>query len=185
MDKILEQVKNFADKAHGDQLRKYTPDRYIVHAMRVMLICQEYTDDPQILAAALLHDVLEDTPVDKEELKTFLMKVMEPEKAITTLNYVVELTDVYTKEDYPGLNRKKRKMKEAERLEETSSESQTIKYADIIDNSMEIVEQDVNFAPVFLSECHDILKRMPNGNPELYQRALEIVEEALKTIKRK
>jgi len=64
MDKVLEQVKDFADKAHGDQLRKYTPDRYIVHPMRVMLICQEYTDDSQILAAALLHDVLEDTPVN-------------------------------------------------------------------------------------------------------------------------
>src|SRR5690606_23122807 len=99
-------------KAHGEQLRKYTPDRYIVHPIRVMLICQEYTDDIAMLSAALLHDVLEDTPVQKDELKGFLMTVMSPEQAITTLKYVVELTDVFTKKDYPALNRRKRKLKE-------------------------------------------------------------------------
>jgi len=180
METILEQVKDYADKAHGEQLRKYTPDRYIVHPIRVMLICREYTDDIAILSAALLHDVLEDTPVQKEELKEFLMKVMSPEQAITTLRYVMELTDVFTKEDYPALNRKRRKLKEVERLGKVSKESQTIKYADIIDNSNEIVDHDPNFAPVFLSECRAILSKMLEGNPELYQRAIKTVEEALK-----
>jgi len=180
MEKIFEQVKDYADNAHGEQLRKYTPDRYIVHPIRVMLICQEYTEDLAILSAALLHDVLEDTPVQKDELKDFLMTVMSPEQAITTLNYVVELTDVFTKEAYPALNRKKRKAKEIERLGKVSKESQTIKYADIIDNSNEIVDHDPNFAPVFLSECRQILSNMPDGNPELYQRAIKTVEEALK-----
>ena len=180
MDKILEQVKDYADKAHGEQLRKYTPDRYIVHPVRVMLICREYTDDIAILSAALLHDVLEDTPVQKDELKGFLMKVMSPEQARMTLKYVVELTDVFTKKDYPALNRKKRKLKEIERLGKVSKESQTIKYADIIDNSNEIVDQDPSFAPVFLSECREILLKIPDGNVELYQRATKTVKEALK-----
>lgn len=184
MEKILEEVKDYADKAHGEQLRKYTPDRYIVHPIRVMLICQEYTDDNTILSAALLHDVLEDTPVQKEELKEFLITVMSPEQAITTLKYVVELTDVFTKDDYPALNRKKRKAKEIERLGKVSREAQTIKYADIIDNSIEIGDQDTSFASVFLSECLEILNRIPEGNSELYQRAIKTVEEALKKSKR-
>jgi len=185
MEKVLEQIKDFADQAHGDQKRKYTPDRYIVHPIRVMLICKEYTDDVNILAASLLHDVLEDTPIEKEEMKTFLMKIMDPEKAITILNYVIELTDVYTKDDFPKLNRKKRKAKEAERLERTSSESQTIKYADIIDNSIEITDYDTNFAPLFLFECQEVLKKMPKGNPELYQRAVKVVEDGIKKTKHK
>lgn len=182
MEEILKQVRDFADKAHNDQKRKYTPERYIVHPIRVMLICKEYTDDINILAAALLHDVLEDTPVDKEELKQFLMQIMTPVNSITTLNYVIELTDVYTKEDYPQLNRKKRKAKEAERLEKTSSESQTIKYADIIDNSMEIANYDTDFAPLFLSECKNILGRMPKGNADLYERAIKAVDESIKKV---
>ena len=182
MEKVLEQVRDFADKAHNDQKRKYTPDRYIVHPIRVMLICKEYTDDINILAAALLHDVLEDTAVDKEELKLFLMKIMTPVNAITTLNYVIELTDVYTKEAYPQLNRKKRKIKEAERLKATSSESQTIKYADIIDNSIEIADYDTDFTPLFLNECKNVLEKISKGNAELYQRAIKVVEESIKKV---
>ncbi|TCK80798.1 HD domain-containing protein [Albibacterium bauzanense] len=179
MEKILEQIRDFADKAHNDQKRKYTPDRYIVHPIRVMLICKEYTDNINVLAAALLHDVLEDTPVDKEELKKFLMQIMTPVDSITTLNYVIELTDVYTKEDYPQLNRKKRKAKETERLEKSSSEAQTIKYADIIDNSIEIANYDTDFAPVFLSECKNTLERIPKGNADLYERAIKVVEDSI------
>lgn len=179
MKKILEEIKEFADQAHGYQLRKYTPDRYIVHPIRVMLLCKEYTEDLNILAAALLHDVLEDTPVDEKEMKEFLIKKMDLDDAIATLRYVVELTDVYTKEDYPRLNRKQRKAKEFKRLESIGKEAQTIKYADIIDNSLEIVDHDPSFAPVFLSEYKNLLKNLTKGNADLYDRAVKTVEEAM------
>src|SRR4051812_49401817 len=104
-DAILDEVKDFADKAHGNQMRRYTPERYIVHPVRVMKTCREYSNDVTILAAALLHDVLEDTPVKKEELKTFLLKLMSEEEANKTVQLVEELTDVYIKENYPHWNR--------------------------------------------------------------------------------
>ncbi|WP_118197031.1 HD domain-containing protein [Albibacterium indicum] len=179
MEKILEEIKEFADKAHGNQLRKYTPDRYIVHPVRVMLLCREYTEDIPILAAALLHDVLEDTSITEQEMKDFLISKMELENAIKTLKYVIELTDVYTKKDYPQLNRKQRKAKEFQRLKQISGEAQTIKYADIIDNSKEIVDHDPSFAPVFLSEYKSLLKDLTEGNRELYDRAKETVNEAM------
>src|SRR5690606_19104676 len=183
MEKFLEKIKDFADKAHGDQLRKYKKDRYIVHPVRVMLICKEYTENRSVLAAALLHDVLEDTPVSKEDIKSFLNQHMDPTEAITALNYVVELTDVYTKEDYPRLNRKQRKAREVERLTSISAEGQTIKYADIIDNAQEIAESDHSFAPVYLSECKTILESLSGGDPALRERALHTVEEELKKVK--
>lgn len=179
MEKVLEEIKEFADLAHGNQLRKYTPDRYIVHPVRVMLLCREYTENMSILAAALLHDVLEDTAVDEEEMKEFLVDRMDLDAAIATLKYVVELTDVYTHKDYPKLNRKKRKEKEFQRLKGISDEAQTIKYADIIDNSKEIADHDPSFAPVFLSEYQNLLKDLTNGNSELYERAVKTVNEAM------
>src|SRR3954454_23071399 len=112
---ILEEIKDFADRAHGNQMRRYTPERYIVHPIRVMKTCKEYTNDITILAAALLHDVLEDTPVTKKELLAFLLKLMSEENAKRTVQLVEELTDIYIKENYPTWNRKKRKIKEAER----------------------------------------------------------------------
>lgn len=68
MDRILEQIRDFADRAHGDQLRKYTPERYIVHPVRVMEQVQRITNDTTMLAAALLHDVLEDTATTADDI---------------------------------------------------------------------------------------------------------------------
>lgn len=180
---VLEQVKDFADKAHGEQERKYTAERYIAHPMRVMETCRKYTDDVTILAAALLHDVLEDTEVSTEEMLEFLEKMMGHDNAARTVKLVEELTDIYTKTNYPKWNRRKRKSKEADRIEATSAASQLVKYADIIDNTSEIVTQDPDFAKVFLHECRTLLRRMSKGNRELYAQAVVCVNERLKQLK--
>jgi (p)ppGpp synthase/HD superfamily hydrolase len=157
MEELLKEITNFADQAHGQQRRKYTPERYIVHPLRVMNMCKEYSHDPAVLAAALLHDVLEDTGISKEEMKDFLLQVMDQDKAFQTLHLVEELTDKYVKDKYPGWNRRKRKTKEAERMAHISAEAQTIKYADILDNSLEVIEHDTSFARLYLAECKTLL----------------------------
>lgn len=184
MKEILDKVRSFADQAHGDQQRKYTPERYIVHPERVMNLCQQYTSSLPVLASALLHDVLEDTPVKPRELQQFLSTVMNENDVQQTLQLVEELTDVYTKQRYPRLNRRKRKQKEANRIEKTSPEAQTVKYADIIDNCKEIAVHDPEFAGLFLCECRMLLRRMSNGNKELYERAIETVDNCLKKVPR-
>ncbi len=179
MEAVLEKVKDYADKAHGKQLRKYSPDRYIVHPVRVMELCRPYNDTLPVLAAALLHDVLEDTPVTKSNMLQFLQGVMSETDANETLKLVVELTDVFTKSRHPRWNRSKRKTKEAARIQQTSGDSQTVKYADIIDNCREIVEHDPDFAKVFLRECRALLKVMPKGHESLYQEAKATVDGCL------
>jgi guanosine-3',5'-bis(diphosphate) 3'-pyrophosphohydrolase len=179
MEEILNRIAVFADEAHGDQKRKYEDQRYIVHPMRVMRICQLYDQPLPVLAAAILHDVVEDTNTSPEQIKKFLSTIMNESDARETLNIVIELTDVYTKSRYPGLNRSIRRSKEAERLEKASAEAQTIKYADIIDNAKEIVEHDADFAPVFLKECRHLIKKMKKGNKELREQAVTIVEHEL------
>jgi guanosine-3',5'-bis(diphosphate) 3'-pyrophosphohydrolase len=179
MEDILDKIKAFADKCHGEQMRRYANDPYIVHPERVMKICGEYTRDLTVLAAALLHDVLEDTKATKEDIKEFLLQVMSPAEVNKTVQLVEELTDVYIKENYPKWNRRKRKNKEADRFENTSAEAQTIKYADIIDNAPEIAEKDPDFAKRFLPEYRALLKRIPKGNAELYKRAVETVDNCI------
>jgi len=176
---ILTAITTFADKAHNEQMRRYSPERYIVHPIRVMQTCKTYTQDIAILAAALLHDVLEDTPVTKNELKAFLLTLMSEEEATKTLQLVEELTDVFIKENYPHWNRKQRKRKEAERLEKVSTAAQTIKYADIIDNAPEITEKDKDFAKRFIPEYRALLKRITKGNPVLYERAKQVVNDCM------
>lgn len=179
MDELLAKITDYGDEAHGDQMRKYVPDRYMVHPVRVMEKLRGITDDKTILAAALLHDVLEDTPVTENEMHQFLLTLMNSDEARRTLDLVVELSDVYVKSAYPKLNRRTRKSKELDRLEKTSADSQTIKYADILDNTMEIVDEDSSFAKVYLSEVRQILRRLDKGDAQLRSEAMEAVENGL------
>jgi guanosine-3',5'-bis(diphosphate) 3'-pyrophosphohydrolase len=182
-EELLEQVRLFTDKAHGEQMRKYSPERYIVHPIRVMKMVSEYIQDPAVLSAAILHDVLEDTAVSKQELKTFLYSLMADQQAEKALNIVVELTDIYTKENYPQYNRRKRKRLEADRIKKASAESHTIKYADIIDNVPEITEHDPDFAARFNAECLDLLYHMKKGVMELREKAFATVNDCMKVLK--
>lgn len=176
----IEKVKMFADQAHGDQMRKYANERYIVHPIRVMEIIREFNQEVPLLAASLLHDVLEDTPVTPDQLKYFLDSVMNPEDAEETFKLVKELTDVYIKADFPRLNRRTRRSKEAERLSAVSEHAQTIKYADIIDNVRDISANDKDFAIVYMRESKQLLSTMSKGDQKLYARAQQVVDDAMK-----
>lgn len=183
MEDVLKKIIEFTDRAHGSQTRKYSPDRYIVHPVRVMDQCRQYSDDIAVLAAALMHDVLEDTPTTKEEMREFLLSIMDEATADRAVDLVVELTDVYVKANYPKMNRRTRKAKERDRIATTSADSQTIKYADIIDNCKEIVREDPDFADVFLRECQQLLQRMDTGNTKLKQIAIDTVEQGRALLK--
>lgn len=176
-DVIVAEITAFADEAHGDQMRKYVPKRYIVHPIEVMEICREYTQELPVLAAALLHDVLEDTPVTEQEIALFLQPLMSEAEVAETLKLVVDLTDVYIKEAYPNLNRRQRKERENQRLADAHPKAQTIKYADIISNGIDITKHDRHFARVYLREMGLLLSVMTAGDAQLYQRALDTVAE--------
>lgn len=183
MDEVLEKIEAFAARAHAGQKRKYGAEHYIAHPVRVMELCRAYTDRLPLLAAALLHDVLEDTAISKEALRRFLLAEMPQAPAEATLHLVTELTDVYTKAKHPRWNRRQRKAKEARRIAQTSGDSQTIRYADIIDNCHGLARYDPEFAAVFLQECKGLLKHIPNGEPQLYQQAVKTVQDQLQQLK--
>ena len=66
---VLQQALCFAAEAHAGMVRKGTLIPYILHPMEAAAIVGSMTADPEILAAAVLHDVLEDTPVSENELE--------------------------------------------------------------------------------------------------------------------
>jgi (p)ppGpp synthase/HD superfamily hydrolase len=181
-DSTLNKILEFATKAHGSQRRKYSDERYIEHPLRVMNMCRQYVNDMAVLGAALLHDVLEDTPVEKQDLEKFLMSITSRDLTVRMLSLVEDLTDVFTKDRYPHLNRRQRRESEMKRLAKVDADAQTIKYADIIDNT-DVTWNDPEFAKVFLSECKKILVAMDRGNEALRQKAIGIVDDCLLQIR--
>ena len=65
---VFEQAIIFATKAHAGAKRKGTGIPYIVHPIEAAAIASTMTADPDILSAAVLQDVLEDTEVTPQEL---------------------------------------------------------------------------------------------------------------------
>lgn len=65
---MVEEAKSFATMAHEGQYRKGTATPYIVHPLEVAEIVATMTDDSEIIAAALLHDTIEDCPKVTESI---------------------------------------------------------------------------------------------------------------------
>ena len=68
---LMDRAIVFATRAHSGTYRKGTKIPYIVHPIEAAAIVATMTDDPDMIAAAVLHDVVEDTDATLEEIRFF------------------------------------------------------------------------------------------------------------------
>lgn len=159
----------FVKEQHGSQVRKYTNEPYWNHPVAVANMVSLYSNNHDYcVEIALCHDLLEDTACSQYKLYHTLRSLgYGNADSFHILKSVKELTDVYTSEKYPDMNRKERKQREAERLGKISVTAQNVKYADLIDNTKSIVEHDPKFAVKYLDEKVEVLNNMRAGNINL------------------
>ena len=172
-------IIEFVTEKHKGQVRKYTEEPYINHLVRV---ASNFEKDSYLYNLALCHDLYEDTDCNSNELKEMLLDNDFEEKEIKRLLWGIrELTDEYTKENYPELNRNQRKNQELKRLETIPQNSMTVKYADLIDNC-DIVLYDKSFGKIYLQEKFEILKHCKQGDFNLYYKAIVKHNECMKLL---
>ena len=68
MNKVTEAIE-FAAKAHDGMKRKKDKTPYILHPLEAAVIVGTMTDDCDVISAAILHDVVEDTDITIEEIE--------------------------------------------------------------------------------------------------------------------
>ena len=68
---LMDRAIIFATRAHSGTYRKGTNIPYIVHPIEAAAIVSTITHDPDMIAAAVLHDVVEDTDATVEEIRFF------------------------------------------------------------------------------------------------------------------
>ena len=66
---LLDRAIMFAVRAHAGTERRGKGFPYIIHPMEAMEIVSTMTSDQELLAAAALHDVVEDTPYTEEDIR--------------------------------------------------------------------------------------------------------------------
>ncbi|KVQ85590.1 hypothetical protein WK07_04675 [Burkholderia multivorans] len=167
---IVEKARIFATAAHAavDQRRKYTGEPYINHPKEVASIVESVGGTPEMLAAAWLHDVVEDTGVT--------LAVIEQEFGAYVASIVEQLTDISRPEDG---NREERKRIDRLHTAQAWPTTKTVKLADLISNSRSIVERDPTFAAVYLREKRLLLDVLRDGDHRLWMEANSIVEAHL------
>ena len=66
---LVSEAIAFAVKAHDGMRRKKSDAPYILHPMEAAVIVGTMTDDQNLIAAAVLHDVVEDAGITIEEIE--------------------------------------------------------------------------------------------------------------------
>jgi (p)ppGpp synthase/HD superfamily hydrolase len=163
---LLEAV-SFAGRAHRHQLRKDQQTPYACHVFRVCLVLRHVFgfDDPRILTAALLHDTVEDTTTDWDDLsERFGDEVASWAAALT----------------------KDKRLPEAEReaaygaqLARAPWQVKACKLADVFDNVMDSRHMRPEQRAKTLGNARRYLEALRPDLPEAVRRAWEIVARLL------
>ncbi|OLP17373.1 phosphohydrolase [Leptolyngbya sp. 'hensonii'] len=158
---FLLQAMDFAARKHRDQRRKdENASPYINHPIAVALVLAEVggVNDPEVLAAAILHDTIEDTGTTPEELeKIFGARVR---------SLVEEVTD---DKQLPKLERKQRQIEHAREL---SPGATMIKLGDKINNVRDIthsppVDWSLERRQEYLNWAEAVINNCPSVNADL------------------
>lgn len=167
-DKVAK-AERFAFLAHKGQRRKYTDEPYILHPMRVATRMSQRTLSNDIrVAAAWLHDVVEDCEVTLEDIELFF--------GYAVALIVGELTN--TPKTDPSMNRAVRMKMDKERLSKASASAKIIKLLDRIDNlnDLPLSKVDVGYVKMYLQESRELLEVIKDGDAELAAELASVIE---------
>ena len=168
---LILKAAHFAAEKHRDQRRKDKhASPYIIHPISVALAITQIggVDDPEILAAALLHDTLEDTETGPEELEAkFGKKVCE---------YVLDVSDDKT---LPKDERKRRQIEHAKKI---SKGAALIKLGDKISNVTDVINNppkdwDISRRKQYLDWAEKVIENCPKVNDRMENKFQEIIKQ--------
>ncbi|OCP21963.1 MULTISPECIES: HD domain-containing protein [unclassified Ensifer] len=170
---MIARAEAFATAAHEavGQTRNYSGESYIVHPRAVAKIIQALPDHTwQQVCMAWLHDTVEDTGVRLETIRAHF-----DEEIKEGLYY---LTNV----EREAGNRRERHAMNIERLALAPARVQTVKLADIKDNTKNVAQLAPSFAPLFLKEKDDVMAVLKRGDPVLWSLTMDQIEQQKKEL---
>lgn len=157
-----------AELAHGNQSYDIYP--YVYHLKEVARIARELGYDDDIIIAAYLHDILEDTSLSYNDIKqAFGLEVAEI---------------VYCVTDELGRNRKERKAKTYPKIK-SSWKATVVKICDRAANIKHSLDYSPKMATMYLKEHDDFKKNIYDGShPVIVKIAWDYLDEIMKLSKK-
>lgn len=166
---LIERARAFALGAHAalNQRRKYTGEPYAVHLAEVVALVMRVRDvTAEMVAAAWLHDTVEDTAVP--------LSFIESEFGARVGRLVGELTAISAPDDG---DRATRKALDRTHTAHASAAAQTIKAADLISNLRTVEARDPQFAAIYMREKRLLLDVLTGADECLRSDVRAIIDD--------
>ena len=123
---LVDKAIVFATKAHHGTERRGKGFPYIIHPLEAMAIVATMTSDPELLAATVLHDTIEDTDTTYDDLQR--------EFGTRVADLVAAETDMRQNTDGHELTWRERKQRDMDNLKASTREVKTIALGDKLSN---------------------------------------------------
>jgi len=159
---LLEAI-SLAARAHEGQYRKDGRTPYIAHPLRVMMVLGHVfgVDDPKVSMAGVLHDTLEDTTVDRDDLiEQFGAEVASHVAALSKDKRLPE---------------EERERQYLQALVEAPCEVKLCKLADAYDNLTDAVASSKQTRQKLVDRTKQLLTRFEQSLPARWAHALDCV----------
>ena len=139
---FLDRAIVFAVRAHAGTERRGKGFPYVVHPLEAMSIAATMTSDQEILAAAALHDVVEDTEITLEEIRSLFG------------DRVASLVQTESDRLGEGLDWRERKLDSLRRLSASSRDAQIVALGDKLSNMRAIARDYASLGEPFWNLFH-------------------------------
>ncbi len=169
-DAVVFEAVAFAARAHRNQYRKDGITPYVSHVFRVCVVVRQVFrfDDPQMLAAALLHDTIEDTTTDFDDI----FEAFGPDipRWVSALTKEKRLAHDIREDEY------------ASRLRKAEWQVKVLKLADMYDNLTDCCNSSLEQQKKTLAKSRFYLSAVRDALPPEGERALHIVEQRIQEL---
>lgn len=166
-DQRWRQAVGLAARRHRGQMRRDGITPYVAHVYRVAMNVRHVfgCDDPIALAAALLHDTIEDTTSDFDEVAW--VAGVEVAEVVAAMTKNMLLPEAEREADYDL------------RLAQADWRARLIKLADVLDNLLDSDALGPAAHQRMLDRCHRAIALAEHDQGPCFERALAAIHQAL------
>lgn len=166
---LIMKTISFATLKHGSQTRKSTGHPFILHPLEVAnyIVKIGGVTSIEVVQAAILHDVLEDTKTSRQEL----LEEFGP----NVLRIVEQVSDDRS------LSKSQRKRLQIEHASQISHEAKIVKLADKLHNLRDLIQRpiwDLSISQGYFVWSHAVVKAMKGTNAGLEKALDEVFSSA-------
>lgn len=166
-ESLWQRAASHAARAHEHQARKDGKTPYVAHVFRVAMTARHVfgCEDEVVLAAALLHDTIEDTPTDFDEIEELFG--VEVARCVAALTKNMLLPEAEREPEYDA------------RLAAAGWRARLIKLADVYDNFSDSADRSPGFLAKLRRKCERAIALAEHDTQEASRRGVAAVRGLL------